>query len=136
MITWKELERGICLLLGTVHFFLGFVTWVGGEQRFPAPGYTPLLDLSNGITWPYGIAWMLGGAIMLLCKSPFRLVGISIVVLVSNLWAALFAIAAYRDDHAPLTPIIAYGGYGLINAVLAAIIVVMGRYYREGAADG
>lgn len=127
MITWRELERGICLMLGTIHFLLGFVTWVGGEERFPAPGYTPLLNLSSGVVWPYGIAWMTGGLLMILCKtSNLRLVGISIVVMVSNLWAALFCLAAFHDPHAPLTPIAAYGGYGLMNAVLAAIILMHG----------
>jgi uncharacterized membrane protein len=131
VITWRQFERGLCLLLGTVHFLLGFVTWVGGEERFPAPGYTPLLQLSNGVVWPYGIAWMIGGAIMILCRSDFRLVGIGIVILVSNLWAALFMLAAFNDPHAPLTPMVAYGGYGLMNAVLAAII-----WMHRGQEDG
>lgn len=124
MLTWRQFERGACLLLGVVHFLLGFVTWAGGEERFPAPGYTPLLNLSHGVVWPYGVAWMLGGAIMVICRSNARLAGIAVVVIVSNLWAALFCLAAFRDPHAPLTPIIAYGGYGLLNAVLAAFIVV------------
>lgn len=118
--------------MGTIHFLLGFVTWVGGEARFPAPAYTPLLDLA-GVAWPYGLLWMIGGTIMIVFKSDYRLVGIAIAVAVSNLWAALFALAAYNVSTAPLTPIVAYGGYGLLNALLFALIVThRGRADEDG----
>jgi len=61
-----------------------------------------------------------------------RLVGIALVVFISNLWAALFLVAAYDDSAAPLTPVAAYGGYGLLNAVLAALIVMHARW-EDGA---
>lgn len=131
MIEWRQFERGICLMLGSVHFLLGFVTLVGGRERFPSPGYTPLLDLSNGVVWPYGLMWMLGGFVMVVAKNNWRLAGVSIVVIIANLWAAMFAIAAFKDPHAPLTPVAAYGGYGLMNAVLAALIVIHWWVCRE-----
>jgi hypothetical protein len=74
---------------------------------------------------------MLGGLIMVFVRSTFRLVGIAFIVIVSNLWAAMFCLAALREPFAPLTPIVAYGGYGLMNAVLAALIV-MHRGWENG----
>lgn len=117
-------ERVVCILLGIVHLLLGIATFAGGKQRFPEPGYTALLSLTDGQVWPYGFMWALGGIIMLVAHRGFRLVGIGIIIGISNLWAALFAVSAFQSPSAPFTPIAAYGGYGLLNAVLFSLIVL------------
>lgn len=130
---WSVVEKLVCFLLGTIHISLGVATAIGGPDRFPPPGYGPLLDLTNGYTWPYGVLWAAGGTIMILAHGLWRLIGIGTVILISNLWAAMFMIAAFESPTAPFTPIAAYGGYGLVNGVLFALMVMHAR--REDGAD-
>lgn len=121
-LTWDELGRGVCLLLGFIHVMLGVATIAGGPERFPAPSYTAMLDFAGARVWPYGILWIVGGILMFLRTRPVRMIGVGIVVIISNLWASLFAVAAFQDPDAAYTPVAAYGGYGLINAVLFALM--------------
>lgn len=133
MLTWRQLERGACTLLGFIHCTLGLAVLSGGGQRFPPPNYTPLVEAANGSIWVYGLVWLVGGALMLTPSIPARLIGVGINTLLSNVWAALFAVAAFRDLTASYTPTAAYGGYGLLNAVLFALMIMHLRRKNEGA---
>lgn len=127
MLTWSSIERGACMLLGTIHIALGTAVLVGGPPRFPPPNYTPLVEATNGEVWPYGSAWILGGLIMLIAPGRWRLIGIGIIILISNVWAALFAVGAYVNPTASFTPTVAYGGYGIINACVGALMWMHSR---------
>lgn len=131
MITWPQLERWFCYLLGFIHMTLGVAVLVGGTHRFPPPNYSPLLEFTNGRVWPYGVLWISGGAIMILARGGWRLIGIGLVVLISNLWAALFFVATQESALASYTPVAAYGGYGLINAVLFWLTYMHLRWKNE-----
>lgn len=131
MITWGQLESGCCILLGIVHTMLGVAVLVGGETRFPPPNYTPLLEVANGKVWPYGAVWVAGGLAMIFARGGWRLLGIVIVVVISNLWAGLFFYATLKSPFASYTPTAAYGGYGLLNAALFAVMWTHRRRENE-----
>lgn len=122
MLTWSQLERGCCTLLGIIHCVLGLAVLIGGDDRFPPPNYTPLLNLTNGAVWPYGALWLAGGLTMIVVPGGWRLIGIAVVVFISNLWAGLFFYATLQNPTASYTPTAAYGGYGLLNAALFAVM--------------
>lgn len=115
----EEVERIIARMLGYIHVALGIAVQAGGPERFPSPNYDVLLRVSDGYVWPYGLAWIAGGVLMVF---PFRVqvrcAGMVLIVILANIWAALFGIAAYEDPTASFTPTAAYGGYALLNAVL------------------
>lgn len=117
-INWYRMERSVCRILGMIHLGLAAAVIVGGNDRFPAPNYNAMLAITNGRAWPYGVVWMIGGLLMLVNSTIWRIVGCGFIVFISCLWAGLFAIAAHQNPHAAYTPIAAYGGYGLLNAVM------------------
>lgn len=55
---------------------------------------------------------------MFTSRTKARILGTGVVVIVSSLWAGLFAVAAYNSPEAAYTPIAAYGGYALLNATM------------------
>lgn len=122
MLTWKQLESGACWVLGFIHVMLGMAVWIGGIDRFPPPNYTPLLDFTDGRIWPYAFLWASGGIVMALFQGWWRLLGIGLVLIVTNLWAALFLVAALHNPSASFTPTAAYGGYGLLNGILLWLV--------------
>lgn len=128
-VAWNHVEKTVCRLLGFIHISLAIATIVGGARRFPAPNYTQILDLTNGQVWPYGFMWLVGGLMMMVHSTGWRLAGTAFVVAVSSLWATLFAIAAYEVPNAAYTPVAAYGGYGLLNAVM--FWVMFERWWRR-----
>lgn len=130
MLTWNQVERVASVLLGIIHCSLALAVFAGGQQRFPPPNYAPLLTFSGGRVWPYGLLWLTGGLLMILCCGRCRLWGIFISFLISNTWAALFLVAVLNNPSASFTPTAAYGGYGLLNAVLFTMIWMHSRRER------
>lgn len=132
MLTWGQLERGMCGLLGTVHTSLGMAILIGGVERFPPPSYEPLLLFSNERSWPYGVFWLAGGLLMFLPPLNLRLLGTALSFLVSCLWMGLFLTATIWYTTAALTPVAAYGGFALFNAVLFALMWIHRGRENEG----
>ena len=133
LIALDQAEVLICRVLGIIHIALGAAVFVGGAIRFPPPTYTPLLGLLDNQVWPYGVLWSSAGLFMLLSRSRWKqMVGLFISILITNLWAALFAVAAYQFPTAGLTASVAYGGYGLLSGVLLGFMLVhSGRDWLE-----
>lgn len=129
---WAEVDRLMARILGFIHIALGVAVLLGGPERFPPPNYGPLLSFSDGEVWPYGIIWIFGGLLMMFCRNVWgRLVGMFIIVVLANLWAALFGLAAYQDPTASFTPTVAYGGYALMNATLFWLTYIHSRPEHE-----
>lgn len=132
-LTWDQLGRGACAVLGVIHVCLGLSVLMGGVERFPPPSYIPLINFSDGITWPYGAWWLIGGLLMFVPRRSIRMLGTVMSTLVSCLWMGLFLTAAIVYDSAALTPVAAYGGYALLNAILSALMWTHREYIDEGA---
>lgn len=129
---YEEVDRILARILGAIHIALGLAVQIGGPERFPHPNYDPLLEVSNGYVWPYGLGWILGGILMVMpCRIQLRYLGMSIIIILSNVWAALFAVAAYEDVEAALTPTAAYGGYALLNGTLLWLTYIHTRKTNE-----
>jgi len=123
-VSWVLMERVFCKALGVIHALLGVAVILGGLARFPPPSYTPLIDVSGGNIWIYGTVWLGGGLVMMFGPSTrIRLVGVGLSVVLSNIWAALFAWAAWSYPNATFTATVAYGGYGLLNTMLFVFMV-------------
>lgn len=134
-ILWLSVEKSACRVLGFIHLSLAIAVLAGGAKRFPAPSYTSMLNLTHGHAWPYGVLWLIGGLTMLLNKTLWRVIGCSFIVVVSCLWASLFAIAAWEIPTAAITPVVAYGGYAFINATMASLMI-MRLWRRRGNGAG
>lgn len=132
-ITWYKAEDVVCRALGAIHTGLGLAVFIGGAVRFPAPTYTPLLELTSGNVWPYGFFWILAGLVMLAARRRWeQMVGLVCSIFITNLWCVLFAWAAFRYDTAGLTASVAYGGYGMLSSILLGFMVVHWLKSREG----
>lgn len=132
-LTWNQLSRGVCAVLGVVHVSLGLSVLLGGVPRFPPPSYSPLLELFNGSIWPYGTWWLVGGLLMFFPRRVIRMLGTVMSTLVSCVWMGLFFVAAITYDNAAFTPVAAYGGYALFNAILSALMWSHREYLDEGS---
>lgn len=133
MDVWERVERLLARLLGTIHVTLGIAVLVGGSERFPPPNYEVLLRMTDGVVWPHGSMWILGGSLMVGCKSSWgRATGTLIVIFLSNVWAVLFGVAAYESPNASFTPTVAYGGYALLNSVLLGFTYLLHSRKRQG----
>lgn len=127
-VTWDRLDLLFCHVLGFIHLTLGVVTFIGGTVRFPPPNYTALLALSQGTVWPYALLWCSGGMLMIVSKRyGWRMAGLIISIIVANLWAALFAVAAIKFQEAAYTASVAYGGYGVLSALLLGMMLIHRR---------
>ena len=111
---------------------LGLAILIGGVDRFPHPSYEPLLMLTNERSWPYGITWLLGGTLMFVRSKRVRLLGTVLSFLVACLWMGLFMAATILYTTAALTPVAAYGGFALFNAVLFAMMWMHRGRENEG----
>lgn len=123
-MTWYQVEVGACKLVGFIHLMLAVAILSGGDQRFPPSEYAPLLQLTDGRAWPYGAAWLVGGVLMTWGGGRARWLGLAIGILVTYLFAMLFGLGAANSPNASYTPAAAYGGYGLINSTLLAMMVM------------
>jgi hypothetical protein len=117
---WVEhlLSQWITSIMIVVHACLGAVVIIGGEQRFVKPTYQPLIDMVHGETWIWGATIILSAIFM---GVPFRwpiIFGLWLGMSWMAFWAGLFAVSAVTYENAAATPMVAYGGFALINAAL------------------
>lgn len=125
-------DRLMARLLGFVHVMIGGAVLHGGTARFPPPSYEALLAFTGGDVRPYGLGWILGGILMIVGKSfAVRVTGMAIIIILSNVWAVLFAVSAYHHPTAAFTPTAAYGGYALLNATLLFLTIIHTRQEHE-----
>jgi hypothetical protein len=117
---WAEhlLSAWITSIMGMVHLGLGLAIIIGGKQRFIRPSYQPLIDMVNGETWLWGVAIIVSAMLMV---TPFRwpiIAGLWLGMFWMIMWMSLFAYSTVMYENAASTPMVAYGGFALINAAL------------------
>ena len=112
--------------LAVIFIALGFVLLIGAPERTSAPAWRPMLDVARGEIWPYALAWLAAGA-MMLTNSKARFYGLILGCLSANMWAALFLVAIFKYPDASATGTIAYGGYGLLTALILGFVITRRR---------
>lgn len=117
---WVEhlLSQWITSIMMVVHVCLGLAIILGGPQRFVKPTYQPLIDMVHGNTWIWGAAIITSACLMTV---PFRwpiIIGLWLGMSWMAMWMGLFAVSAVSYEEAAATPMVAYGGFALINASL------------------
>lgn len=120
----RHLIQWITNIMVLVHFGLGVAILSGGIERFSLPSYQPLVGLTRGQVWWWGII-IITSAVFII--APFKYVsmlGLLIGVAWMNMWAALFLVALLHYPEAAATPMVAYAGFALINTALLAARVV------------
>ena len=101
-----------------VHTGLGSAIIFGGVQRFTYPTYEPLVNLTHGNVWFWGVTIFSSAALMAIPLKWLNILGIWIGLMWNIVWMACFAVATNTYPDAAATPSVAYAGFALINFVL------------------
>lgn len=118
------LSQWITTVMLVVHWGLGIAILVGGKQRFSLPTYQPLIDLTNGHVWIWGVAICLSAILMM---APFKwpnVLGLWLGMAWMILWTVLFSVSVVSDNGSAATPAVAYAGFSMINAALLTARVI------------
>lgn len=117
---WEErlLVQWVTTTMIAVHWGLGLAVLVGGSPRFSIPTYKPLLDMTDGRVWMWGLAIMASAALMMV---PFKwpnVLGLWLGMVWMIMWASLFSVSLVQYPDSAATPVVAYAGFAMINTAL------------------
>lgn len=131
---WSVVERLASVYLGCIHLGFGLLIMLGGAIRFPPPTYQPLLDLTVGHVWPYGLAYLTSALFLIGGHGHLsRMVGAIVGILANSCFAALFLVAVFMYPDAGATAWWAYLAFATQSAALAALMWThRGSRNREG----
>lgn len=117
---WAErlLTQWVTSIMIMVHAGLGMVVIVGGRERFVPPSYQPLIDFTSGHTWIWGAVALAAAAFMCVPLHWPNIIGLWLGMTWMIMWMTLFAVATVSYPNAAATPMVAYGGFALIDAAL------------------
>lgn len=101
-----------------VHLCLGAAVLIGGENRFVRPTYQPLIDMVGGQTWIWGVWTAVAAVLMMVPLRWPNIVGLWLGMAWQIMWMVLFGIALVHYPNAAATPMVAYGGFAMIDAAL------------------
>ena len=109
---------------------LAMAILAGGTTRFPFPTYQPLLELSDGHAWPWGVS--IGAAAILLAvhNRVANFVGLALSFLWMNLFSAMFAVAIVQYPAADSVAPIPYATLAVVHVALLTLKVVEYRASR------
>lgn len=107
-----------------VHWGLGLSILVGGRERFTVPTYQPLIDMTHGQIWVWGVVIMVSATLMMVPLKVPSVIGIWLGMVWMIMWTSLFAVSLVQNEHSAATPIVAYAGFGMINAALLTLRVI------------
>ena len=117
---WEErlLVQWITVTMIAVHWGLGLSVLIGGQARFTVPTYQPLIDLTQGRVWIWGVTIVLSAVLMM---TPFKwpnVLGLWIGMAWMVMWAVLFSVSLVQYPQAAATPAVAYAGFAMIDTAL------------------
>lgn len=120
---WGVVERIGSVYLGLIHMGFALAILVGGAIRFPPPTYKPLLDLTGGTVWPYGLLYG-SSAILLIAgmRWQMRALGAFLGIIANSTFSALFLVAVLMFSDAAATAWWAYFGFATLSAALLGLI--------------
>ncbi len=105
--------------MAVCHGGLAVAVLVGGVPRFPPPTYQSLLDMTNGVIWPWGVALMASSVMMCSRFVIVDMLGILIGMFCMASWSIAFAVAL-QYPQAGATAFVAYAALFGINFSLLA----------------
>lgn len=118
--------------VAVTHILLGLAIMIGGKAHFPFPTYQPLLDLSQGAVWPWGVTIIAAGVLMLIPRAFAGFMGLLVGFLWMNLFASMFVVALIQYDGAGSTAPIPYALIAFIQVALLTLKVAEWRRRRDG----
>lgn len=120
----RMLTQWVTSIMIAVHWGLGLSVIIGGQARFTIPTYQPIIDLTNGHVWIWGLAIMAAAGLMMTPYKWPNVTGLWLGMVWMIMWSTLFGVALANYDEAAATPLVAYAGFALINAALLTIRVL------------
>ncbi len=124
LLTW------ITRSFGVINYLMGLVLLLSPPERYTSASYEPLLRLSDDRPGYYGAILIISGTLILCQKREGILIGYALGLVVYNLLAALFIVAAFINPEAATTPTIAYGGYALLQGIGLGFTYIAWRQSR------
>lgn len=118
------LVQWITSIMIVVHWGLGIVILVGGVNRFSLPTYQPLVDISGGHVWMWGVVSCIAAALMMVPLRWPNIAGLWIGMLWMIMWTTMFAVSVVESPNSAATPVVAYAGFVMINAALLTTRVI------------
>lgn len=118
------LVQWVTSIMIVMHWGLGLAILIGGVRRFALPTYQPLLDISHGHVWVWGLVIIASAVLMM---TPLRwpnIVGLWLGMLWMIMWTTMFTVSVVESPTSAATPVVAYAGFAMINAALLTTRVI------------
>lgn len=115
------MERIASVYMGVVNIGFAVCIFVGGATRFPPPTYKPLLEITGGSVWPYSVAYLVSGILLLSRLQLARIIGAACGILAHSSFSALFLVAVIKFPEAGATAWWAYLAFASQSAALATL---------------
>lgn len=103
---------------------LAMAILAGGDARFPIPTYQPLLEITGGSSWPWGISIGIAAFLIMVHSRYANLLGLAISFLWLNLISAMFITAIIQFPEAGSTAPIPYAGLAAMHVALMVLKLV------------
>lgn len=119
-----DVVAAIYRTVAAVDAALAMAILAGGNARFPLPTYQPLLELTNGQSWPWGVSIGAAAFMIMIHSQVLNLLGLAISFLWLNLISAMFVTAIVQFPGAGSTAPIPYVGLAAMHVALMVLKVV------------
>lgn len=124
--TWGNhlLDQWINTVMIMVHFGFGLVLLFSHPLTFGSKTYEPIVTLSQGHLWLWGVVIIFSGYLMAMPYKWLNVVGLWIGMAWMATWTSLFIWAVLSYPEASPLLVIACGGFAMINASLLTARVI------------
>lgn len=131
-MTWDQIESYLTRYLGVINGGFAVTVLLGGAIRFPPPTYKPLLDMTGGQVWPYGVLFAISAVGLLSRGQAARFIGCAFGIIAHSTFAALFLVAVLKFPDAGATAWWAYLAFASQSATCAGLMWFHRRGRRQG----
>lgn len=121
-MTWGQIERVLTIYLGAINAGFAACVFIGGAIRFPPPTYQPLLGMTHGHVWPYGVLFTLSAMGLLSRRYWTRIAGCVFGVLAHSTFSGLFLVAVLTFPDAAATAWWAYLAFATQSAACGGLM--------------
>ena len=117
-------DQWINTVMVGVHFGLGVSLLIGGPLRLSDPTYLPVVNMVGGHTWVWGVLILFSGLLMLAPHRPANIFGLWVGMGWMIAWTGLFLTSVVAFPNSALLPVIACGGFAMIDTALLTARVI------------